>query len=176
MVSLLMLVMHERMSDERVREEYEVKTCEKMEDVNWEEERDEWSKLADVMVEAAREVCGEGRGRASNPWMVGREEELGELHRVVNVETERRNECAVRMRNRRRLRARANDQNVRRAERELEEAKERVKEAKRELKTRLRRWETEWWDQMINECREACEEGRMGKMYKVLNDLGRRGM
>ena len=29
-------------------------------------ESDEWGKL----VNAAREVCGEGRSRASNPWMV----------------------------------------------------------------------------------------------------------
>ena len=58
---------------------------------------------------AASEVCGEVRGRASNPWMVGKERELGALHHVINEATERRNECAVRLRNRRRLRARAND-------------------------------------------------------------------
>ena len=36
--------------------------------------------------------------------------------------------------------------------------------------------EMEWWDQVIEECREACEEGKIGRMYKVLNELGRRGM
>ena len=111
-------VMHERMSDERVRAEYERKTREKMEDLEWEGESDEWGKLAEVMVGAASEVCGEGRGRASNPWMVGKEEELEVLHQAVNEATERRNECAVRMENRRRLRARANDVNMRRLERE----------------------------------------------------------
>ena len=90
-------VMHERMNDERVREEYERQTNARMKGLEWEGESDEWGKLAEVMVEAAREVCGEGRGRASNPWMVGREEELGALHRAVNEATERRNECAVRL-------------------------------------------------------------------------------
>ena len=39
-------VMHERMSDERVREAYERKTCEKMESLEWEGVDDEWGKLA----------------------------------------------------------------------------------------------------------------------------------
>ena len=56
--------------------------------------------------------------------MVGREEELGALHQAVNEETERRNECAERLRNRRRMRARVNDVILRRLEREWEEAKE----------------------------------------------------
>ena len=51
------------------------------------------------------------------------------LHRAVNEATERRNECAVRMGNRRRLRARVNYENMRRLEREWEEARERVNES-----------------------------------------------
>ena len=49
------------------------------------------------MADAPSEVCGEGRGRASNPRMVGKQEEFEVLHRPVNEATERRNECAVRM-------------------------------------------------------------------------------
>ena len=169
-------VMHERLGDEGVREEYERKTRERMMNLLWEGESDEWGKLAEVMVGAASEACGEGSGRASNPWMVGREEELQALNQEVNIATERRNECAVRVGNRRRLRVRANDENRRRVERELEEAKVRLREAKRELRRSLNRWETEWWDRVIEECSEACEEGKMGKMYKALNELGRRGM
>ena len=169
-------VMHERMNDESVREEYERVTGERMEGLEWEGESDEWGKLAELMVGAAKEVCGEVRGRASNPWMVGREEELEALHRAVNEATERRNECAVRMGNRRRLRTRVNDGNMRRVVREWEDARECVKMTKRELKVCLRRWEREWWDRVIEECREACEEGKMGRMYKTLENLGRRGM
>ena len=112
---------HDRMRDERVREECERMTSEKMEDLEWEGESDEWGNLAEVMVDTAKEVCGEERGRASNPLMVGREDELGALHQAVNVATERRNECAVRMRVRRRLRGREKNENLRRIEREWEE-------------------------------------------------------
>ena len=160
-------VMHERMSDERVRSEYERVTRERMEGLEWEGERDEWGKLAEAMVGAASEVCGEGSGRASNPWMVGREEELEALHRAVNEATERRNGLAAR---------RGRGRGRRQADREWREAKERVKEARREMKVTLRSWEREWWDRVLDECRVACEEGKLGKMYKVLEDLGRRGM
>ena len=51
-----------------------------------------------------------------------------------------------------------------------------MKGVRRELKRSLKRWEKEWWDRVIDECREACEEGKMGKMFKVLNELGRRGI
>ena len=170
------LVIHEKLSEESVREEFVRETRERMEGLDWEEESDEWGKLAEVMLGAASEVCGVRRGRANNPWMVGREEEVEALHRAVNEATERRNECAVRMENRRRLRVRANDENMRRVVREWEEAKVRVREVKRELKESLRRWEGEWWDGVLDECREACEEGKTGKMYKALEKLGRRGM
>ena len=46
---------------------------------------------------------------------------------------------------------------------------------RRELKRRLRGWEREWWDVLIEECREACEMGRVGDMYKVMRSLGKRG-
>ena len=75
----------------------------------------------------------------------------------MNEAVERRNECAVRMENRRRLRARANDANMRRLESEWNEAKERVKESRRELRASLRRWEKEWWNDVIEECRVAYE-------------------
>ena len=169
-------VIHEKLSEESVREEFERETRERMEGLEWEGERDEWGKLAEVLLGAASEVCGVRQGRANNPWMVGREEELEALHRAVNEATERRNECAVRMENRMRLRARANDDIMRRIVSEWEEAGDRVREAKRELKGSLRRWEEEWWDGVLEECREACEGGKVGKMYKALEELGRRGM
>ena len=70
-------VMHERMIEDRVREVYERKTCEKMESVEWEGVIDEWGKLAEVMVAAASEVCGERRGRASKPLGGGKGKRVG---------------------------------------------------------------------------------------------------
>merc|ERR1712148_63824 len=68
-------VIHEKLSEESVREEFERETRERMEGLEWEGERDEWGKLAEVLLGAASEVCGVRQGRANNPWMVGREEE-----------------------------------------------------------------------------------------------------
>ena len=51
-----------------------------------------------------------------------------------------------------------------------------MKSVRKDLKVCVRRWESEWWDRVIEECREACEEGKMGRMYKTLNDLGMRGV
>ena len=67
------------------RLQVEWKTLERSEEImggmEWEEVEEvthaEWYKLGGVMETAAREVCGEGRGRVENPWMIGREEDRG---------------------------------------------------------------------------------------------------
>ena len=38
-----------------------------------------------------------------------------------------------------------------------------------------RNWEKEWWQQIIEECREAGERGENGPLYKILKKLGQRG-
>ena len=50
-----------------------------------------------------------------------------------------------------------------------------MKGARRRLKRELRRLESEWWQERINECEEACAEGRVGDMYKCLRKIGMRG-
>ena len=50
-----------------------------------------------------------------------------------------------------------------------------MKTARRNLKRRLKRLEKEWWEEVIRECREACDQGRIGDMYKQLHRLGTRG-
>ena len=35
--------------------------------------------------------------------------------------------------------------------------------------------EREWWQEKIERCTTACEEGRLGDMYKILKELGVRG-
>ena len=62
-----------------------------------------------------------------------------------------------------------------RAELELDEAKTRVRESRRRLKRRLRELEREWWEERIRECEEACAQGNIGEMYKILYKLGTRG-
>ena len=38
----------------------------------------------------------------------------------------------------------------------------------------LRRAERECWRERIEECENACNSGRMGEMYKVLKEIGRK--
>ena len=60
-------------------------------------------------------------------------------------------------------------------ERESEEAKEEVKVARKAVKKFCRKLEKDWWDERIRECKEACDEGRVGDMYKSLKKIGTRG-
>ena len=38
----------------------------------------------------------------------------------------------------------------------------------------LRRVERDWWRERIEECENACNSGRMGEMYKILKEIGRK--
>ena len=51
-----------------------------------------------------------------------------------------------------------------------------MKEARKDLKRKTATWEKEWWDTIIEECREAGERNDSGKVYKALKKLGTRGM
>ena len=141
------------------------------------EERDQqqqtYEEMAEVMVGAAKEVCGVARKTVENPWTIGHEDELEELGNRIREAANQRNmkreavtEAIERGEGRRA---------VARREREWEEAKEQLKEARRRLKRRLKRLERLWWDEVIRECKEACDQGRIGEMYKHLQRLGTRG-
>ena len=60
-------------------------------------------------------------------------------------------------------------------ERNVERARVEVKEARKEVKRFMRRIEQDWWKERINECKEACEGGRIGEMYKCLRKIGMKG-
>ena len=57
----------------------------------------------------------------------------------------------------------------------LIEAREDLKQARKIYKNQLKEWEEQWWDQKAEECRIACEEGKIGVMYDLLKQLQRRG-
>ena len=52
--------------------------------------------------------------------------------------------------------------------------KEQLGRAKRNMRQFLRRVEREWWRKRIEECEIACNSGRMGEMYKILKEIGRK--
>ena len=153
------------------REEYKLKTNEMMtneEVADW-----SWESMAKVMTEAAKEVCGETTRPVQNPWTVGREDELNELREDIVRAVRTR---GVRLAEMNEVRGMDEDRVERmHAERELERARRDVRECRRRMKRRLRVLERAWWQDKIERCKTACEEGRMGDMYKILRELGVRG-
>ena len=129
--------------------------------------------MIEVMIEAATEVCGETTKPVANPWTVGHEEELEDLKQAIMEAVRRREEKLVEANEARHMRAGRRERV--RAERELEEAQGRVRESRRGMKRRLKELEREWWEEKIERCAEACADGRVGDMYKVLKELGMRG-
>ena len=166
----------ERLKLPEVKEEYREKMRElREEEETMEREEDEWKRLSGLMLKAAEEACGVEERRIQNPWTVGHEEEIREANSRIERAVDRRNRARGAMGARRRLRNREGSRGEQRWEEELNRAKEEVAMERRELKRRLREWERGWWEVKIEECREACETGRVGDMYKVLRSLGKRG-
>ena len=63
----------------------------------------------EVMVQAAREVCGEVTRPVANPWTIGHEREVNELQERVKAAVRTRNELVSVWNARRRLRARGDE-------------------------------------------------------------------
>ena len=57
----------------------------------------------------------------------------------------------------------------------LDQARRRQMDARRNMKKKLRRWERDWWEEIIRTCEEHNKNGKPGEMYKVLRKLGIRG-
>ena len=153
------------------REEYKLKTRERM--MNGEVDEWSWDRMTEVMIGAAKEVCGETTRPVANPWTVGREEEMNELRENI-VRAVRTREARMADMNEVRGMEEGREERMN-AERELEQARMDVSMCRRRMKRRLRVLEREWWQEKIERCKAACEEGRLGDMYKILKELGVRG-
>ena len=75
---------------------------------------------------------------------------------------------------RRRLRVQRGGGELARLEREWVAVKEKLVRARRSMRQFLRRVEREWWCEMIEECEIACNSGRIGRMFQILNGIGRK--
>ena len=53
-------------------------------------------------------------------------------------------------------------------------AKTTLTEKRTKYKRELRQWEENWWNQLAEECQQACQMGKIGTMYKILQRLQRR--
>ena len=95
----------EVLKEQEKSEEYKVKTNERMTEANERiNEENKWKVLAEVMTEAAKEVCGSCEKGVQNPWTIGYEDELNALNERVSVAVRLRNEKVRLAGNRRRLR------------------------------------------------------------------------
>ena len=124
------------------------------------------------MNETAKEVSGHESGRVANPWLIGHEREVNEMREEIERLISERNSKQERINARRRLRVRRGGGELARLEREWIAVKELLGRVRRNMRQSLRRVEREWWRKRIEECEIACNLGRMGRMYKILKEIG----
>ena len=128
-----------------------------------------WNELTDIVIEAAKEVCGTEEKKVEHPWLVGREVEIEEMRSRLTRAINSRIEIVARINNI------GDDDNADDLNRLLEAARVELKESRRALNRNTRNWETEWWQEIIEECRTAGDRGETGAVYKLLKRLGQRG-
>ena len=119
----------------------------------------EWQTLSKILRTAAEEVCGK-RKKQTNPWPT----------RGRSNGTERRN-ISEALRERNRLIRQTRD----RTSQEYDIGKARLTEKRANYRKELRQWEENWWNQLAEECQQACQMGQIGRMYKILQRLQRSG-
>ena len=123
-----------------------------------------WNKISDIVVKAADEVCGREEKKIENPWMLDKDEEVQRMRARLNRALERRNTLSVRQREN-------PEENL---AIEITESREEVKNSRKEIKRETRRWETEWWQKIIEDCKNAGERNDTGEVYRNLKKLGQR--
>ena len=95
----------------------------------------------------------------NNPWMAGREEEDESMSRIINDLIIKRNSL---------LEGPITESR----DRELRQTREELKRTRKNQNRARRRWEREWWRLRIDECEEAFRSGDMGRMYRILREIG----
>ena len=138
----------EKMMNREIAEQYRKRTEEK---TNQETTRKsvstedlEWQTLSKILRTAAEEVCGK-REKQTNPWMNQHEEEAMELKAEIHK--------AMRERNR------VIQQTGDKTSQEYDIAQARLTEKRANYKRDLRQWEENWWNQVAEECQQACQMG-----------------
>ena len=94
----------------------------------------------------------------------------------VNEAVNERNECVRRLNARHGMRTRHGEGQRTAPESQAERGRVAVRNARKEVKRFMRRIERKWWTERINECKEACDRGRIGYMYKCLRKIGTKGV
>lgn len=159
----------ESLRNEETELRYRQKVTELLENQTEENrEQTNWQKIADTVTKAALEVCGREEKRIENPWMVDKDDEVQRMRARINRAIERRNTLTEQ----RRTGAAAEDD----LDVNIAASIEELKEARKELKRETRRWELEWWEEILTNCENAGERGDTFEVYKNLKKLGGRGL
>ena len=155
------MIRWERLKNEAVEERFARVVDAKLRETEGQVRQDSagWSRVKEVVVDAAKEVCREAVKSVENPWMVGKEEESARLRREVESCLERRGRA---------VEARDDD--------EVKRVREALKVARKNWRKELVRWEQEWWNGELVRCEGASSRGDLGGMYKSLRTLGGRGV
>ena len=111
-----------------------------------------WSSFSNILREAGEKVCGLARKEKLNPWMHGKEETIKECQERITTWTK----------------------NIEKAEspEDKETAREKRRQYRREFRNLKKSWEKDWWERKTEESREAAERGELGRVYKILRELG----
>ena len=121
--------------------------ADKLRDLDFEEtDNTRWNEIIEVVTTAAREVCGVQEKVIENPWMRDKDEEVMVLRARINRAINRRDTALENARN-------DNIQNID----EVNDSRNVLKEARKDLKRKSREWEVEWWENILEECKNAGE-------------------
>ena len=133
--------------NEDVANRYQQKVADKLRDLDFEEtDNTRWNEIIEVVTTAAREVCGVQEKVIENPWMRDKDEEVMVLRARINRAINRRDTALENARN-------DNIQNID----EVNDSRNVLKEARKDLKRKSREWEVEWWENILEECKNAGE-------------------
>ena len=122
------------------------------------DEDSSWSEIATALTQAALKVCGKRTRQIANPWTIGHEDELSQLHNSIASAVRDRNESLEQ-------------------DRPLQDIlrnRDNLRKARAKMKGKLKELEREWWDKILDECQQANIKGDMGTMYRTLRQLGGR--
>ena len=122
-----------------------------------------WNDIANIVNTAALEVCGTAEKKIENPWMVEHEAEIIQMRQRISNAIENRNTLM------------GNGETGLEHENTVRAAIEELKTARSTLQRETRRWEAEFWENIIDMCEEANQRNDIGTVYKLLKQLGQRG-
>ena len=117
------------------------------------EQPSSWTEMASVVTKVAETSLGVKTREADEPWLVRHEEEIsrlaGERRILLNIMRGQTGEdCQI--------------------------TKRQLRAASQEMKRKMKRWEQEYWDEILDETVEASRTNDQGKVYRLLRRLGTR--